>query len=134
MKRRQLLKAAAAIPLLPGMEWLQLAAARADDGDAKHPGARVRPGDAAWPAEESWNRLSQQVEGRLIKLESPLSVCRESPEGPACRKLFKSLKNPYYIGDDPGADADFGLGRCLDIAAERLRRGRSEDGRRGRRP
>src|SRR5271165_4375049 len=91
MKRRQFLKAAAAIPLLTDAESLQLAAARADDGEAKHILARVRPGDAAWPSEESWKRLNHLVEGRLIKVSSPLSVCREAPDSPACREVFKSL-------------------------------------------
>jgi hypothetical protein len=89
MKRRQLLKAAAAIPLLTGAELLHLAAARADDGDAKRVFARVRPGDAAWPSEESWNRLNRLVGGRLNKVNSPLSVCREAPDSPARREVFQ---------------------------------------------
>src|SRR6516162_6699915 len=101
MKRRQLLKAAAAIPLFPGAEFLQLAA-RADEGSATQVFSRVRPGDAAWPSEESWNKLGRAVEGRLIKVNSPLSACREAPESPACAEVFKSLKNPYYIGDQVG--------------------------------
>jgi FAD/FMN-containing dehydrogenase len=102
MKRRQFLKAATAIPLLPGAELLQLAAARADDGAGKHIFSRVRPGDASWPSEESWNRLNRLVEGRLIKVNSPLSACREAPDSPACHEVFKSLRNPFYIGDHPG--------------------------------
>jgi FAD/FMN-containing dehydrogenase len=102
MRRRQLLKAAAAIPLLPGAELLRLAAARADDGDAKHVFVRVRPGDAAWPSEESWNRLNRLVGGRLIKVNSPLSVCREAPDSPVCQEVFRSLRNPYFIGEHPG--------------------------------
>ena len=35
-------------------------------------------------------------------MHSPLSACREAPNGLACRDLFKELKNPYYIGDQPG--------------------------------
>ena len=101
MKRRQLLNAAAAIPLLPGAELWQLAA-RADDGHAKQVFSRVRPGDAAWPSEESWKKLGRAVEGRLIKVNSPLSACREAPESPACNEVFKALRNPYYIGDHVG--------------------------------
>ncbi len=102
MKRRQLIKAAAALPLLPAAEMLHFAAARADEGDTKPIFSRVRPGDAAWPSEESWNRLNRLVEGRLIKVRSPLSACREAPRSLECRELFKSLQNPYYIGDHPG--------------------------------
>ena len=102
MKRRELLKAAAAIPLLPGVELWQLAAAWADDGQAKQVFSRVRPGDAAWPSEESWNKLGRAVGGRLIKVSSPLSACREAPDSPACDEVFKALRNPYYIGDHVG--------------------------------
>jgi FAD/FMN-containing dehydrogenase len=98
MNRRQLLNAASAIPLLPGAESWQLAAC-ADDSHAKQVFSRVRPGDAAWPSEESWNKLGRAVEGRLIKVNSPLSACREAPDGPACDEVFKALRNPYYIGD-----------------------------------
>jgi hypothetical protein len=108
MKRRQLLKAAAAIPLLTGADLLHLAAARADDGDAKRVFARVRPGDAAWPSEESWNRLNRLVGGRLNKVNSPLSVCREAPDSSACREVFKSLRNPFYIGEHPGLTQNSG--------------------------
>jgi hypothetical protein len=52
MNRRQLLKAAAAIPLLPGAEWLRLAGTLAEDGASNQPFSRVRPGDAAWPSEK----------------------------------------------------------------------------------
>ena len=102
MNRRQLLKAAGSIPLLPGAELGQLAAVWADDGQPKPVFSRVRPGDAAWPSEESWNKLGRAVEGRLIKVNSPLSVCREAPDSPACAEVFKSLRNPYYIGDQVG--------------------------------
>src|SRR6516225_6711691 len=102
MKRRQLLKAAASIPLLSRMEWLRLADARAEHGTSNQVFSRVRPGDAAWPSEESWNKLRRAVEGRLIRVNSPLSVCREAPDSPACAEVFKSLRNPYYIGDQVG--------------------------------
>ena len=102
MKRRQVLKVAASIPLLSRMEWLRLADARAEHGTSNQAFSRVRPGDAAWPSEESWNKLGRAVEGRLIKVNSPLNVCREAPDSPACAEVFKSLRNPYYIGDQVG--------------------------------
>src|SRR5215471_17977714 len=99
MKRRQLLKAAASIPLLSRLEWLRLADARAEHGTSNQAFSRVRPGDADWPSEESWNKLRREVEGRLIKVNSPLSACREAPDSSACKELFKALRNPFYIGD-----------------------------------
>lgn len=102
MKRRQVLKAAAATPIFTSAELLQLAAARAEQGDDRKAASRVRPGDAEWPDEESWNKLKRLVGGRLVKVESPLSVCREKPDSPSCSEVFKALQNPYYIGDHPG--------------------------------
>jgi FAD/FMN-containing dehydrogenase len=61
----------------------------------------VRPSDAEWPSEESWEELRRLVEGRLIKVESPLRGCREAPDSPQCNELFKGLQNPFYIGDNP---------------------------------
>jgi FAD/FMN-containing dehydrogenase len=99
MKRREFLKAAVATPLVPGSELLQLAAAREDKD---HSSSRVRPGDATWPSQESWNRLNRLVEGRLIKVESPLSLCREAPDSRPSQEVFRALRNPYYVGDHPG--------------------------------
>ena len=45
--------------------------------------------------------LQRRLSGRLLPLRSPLESCREGPESAACRDLFRELKNPYYIGDDP---------------------------------
>jgi hypothetical protein len=92
MNRRQLLNAAAAIPLLPGAELWQLATACTETPGAdalrlpkqEKVFSRVRPGDAGWPSEESWNKLRREVEGRLIKVNSPLSACREAPDSSAC--------------------------------------------------
>lgn len=62
---------------------------------------RVRPGDTLWPSPESWDKLNHAVNGSLIKIESPLSACKASSDNSACIDLFKGLKNPYYIGDNP---------------------------------
>jgi FAD/FMN-containing dehydrogenase len=61
---------------------------------------RVRPGDPGWPSEESWGELKKAVSGNLIKLESPLAACKAGDHD-ACNELFKGLKNPYNIGDNP---------------------------------
>lgn len=62
---------------------------------------RVRPGDAGWPSAADWDRLGQQVGGRLIDLESPLAVCRTAPDGAACAAVLERLDDPYYLGDEP---------------------------------
>ena len=62
---------------------------------------RVRPGDTLWPSEKKWKKLNAAVNGSLIKIESPLDVCKTDSGGAACGEVFKNLKNPYYIGDSP---------------------------------
>jgi FAD/FMN-containing dehydrogenase len=58
---------------------------------------RVRPKDALWPSPEKWEQLNKAVNGNLIKVESPLAACKTA----ACDELFRNLKNPYFIGDNP---------------------------------
>jgi FAD/FMN-containing dehydrogenase len=62
---------------------------------------RVRPGDAGWPSEADWDRLRQEVGGRLVGLESPLAACRTAPDRPACAAVLERLNDPYYLGDEP---------------------------------
>lgn len=61
---------------------------------------RVRPGDAAWPSDAKWAALKDRVGGRLIKLESPLTACKEASSA-ACTDTLRNLTNPYYISDEP---------------------------------
>jgi FAD/FMN-containing dehydrogenase len=98
MNRRELLKAALAIPFLPEMMTggaaTALAATRSK-AFGLHP--RVRPGDAGWPSPAQWDGLKQQVGGRLLKLTSPFA----DPGSDAYREAFKHISNPFYIGDQP---------------------------------
>ena len=101
MNRRRFLKSTVAIPLLP------LAASQALTNSAngtapRSPARRVRPGAPSWPSEADWNKLRRSVEGRLLKVESPLAACQREPNGTSCQEVLQRLKNPYYIGDQPG--------------------------------
>ena len=94
-RRREVLRLAAALPLLP------VAALGAPDAKpANLPRARVRPGDAAWPSAASWDGLRQQVGDSLLAVRSPLQDCIATPSSPACITLWKHLKNPYFLGDE----------------------------------
>jgi FAD/FMN-containing dehydrogenase len=62
---------------------------------------RCRPDDPAWPAPAKWEALSRQVEGRLLRPQSPVSVCAVDPNGSACKEILGLLRNPFYIGDEP---------------------------------
>jgi FAD/FMN-containing dehydrogenase len=99
MDRRRLLGTLAGLPFLGALF--------ASTSRAKAPSiSRVRPGDPEWPSDEAWTELGKRLEGRLIKVEQPFEVCASSPE--ACAKLFKDLKNPYYLGDEPGLTQTLG--------------------------
>lgn len=62
---------------------------------------RVRPGNPLWPSNEKWEQLNKTVNGRLIKIKSPFDVCKTSMTNSDCDSLFKNLKNPFFIGDNP---------------------------------
>ena len=117
MKRRELLKSAAAISAM--------AAGCAPIRRTAEPFRRVRPDDPAWPSQASWETLSRDVGGRLIKLERPPFDASQS-------------RNPYQLGDQPALTQTWGW---LDAwtpapsayavaAAQRGRRGGSSELRR----
>ena len=94
MKRRSLLKAAAALPalaLVPSLAWSAAGAVV----------RRVRPGDAGWPSAAAWQQLQQRVEGRLLKLDAPFAACAAGVDAPACGAALGTLKNTFAIGDQP---------------------------------
>jgi hypothetical protein len=105
-RRRFLQAAAAALPSLPTICSCMLAPTRAIG--AARSMSRVRPGDSAWPSEASWDRLSRDVGGRLVKVRSPLTACLEAPSSASCAHVFKELKNPYFLGDEVGLTQSLG--------------------------
>ena len=119
---RRLLESLAGLPFMGGLAPGPLAAAQ--------PKTRVRPGDPAWPSDAAWDELNRKVEGRLVKVRSPLSACVGAPFDAACAEVFKELKNPYYLGDEVGLPS-----RSAGSAPGRRARAsmRSPPGRRGRR-
>jgi len=97
MNRRRLLQILAALPFAGDLFRTSAAAA------ATAPFSRVRPGDPKWPSDETWEELGRRLEGRLIKVTSPLSACVGAPPSPdAWAHVAKELKNPYYLGDELG--------------------------------
>ena len=105
-RRRFLQAAAAALPFLPALCSWVLAPTQASA--AARSMSRVRPGDPAWPSEACWDRLSRDVGGRLVKVQSPLAVCLKAPSSPSCAQVFKELKNPYFLGDEVGLTQSLG--------------------------
>ena len=99
MNRRSLLRRAAAAAVLAVLPRPSRVGFTSASASGFH---RVRPSEPAWPDPSMWERLNREVGGRLIKVQSPLNVCRDAPDGVSCGDLFRELKNPYYIGDEVG--------------------------------
>ncbi|WP_426662211.1 FAD-dependent oxidoreductase [Rhodanobacter aciditrophus] len=94
MKRRDLLKAAATLPLLPLLMRGGTALAHGACAVAAALRPRVRPGQPGWPTSAEWEQLKRQVGGRLLKLESAFA-------GGDAAQVLKQLHNPFAVGDNP---------------------------------
>ena len=69
---------------------------------------RRRPFDAAWPSKPAWKRLDDAVGGNLTAVDFPLSLFKTDPASAASKRLSENLRNPYYIGDQPGLTQTLG--------------------------
>jgi len=109
MNRRTLLKRAAMVPLAQvAPAYITATAAKAANGSATASIRRVRPGEPGWPSETDWATLKRQVGGRLIRVPSPVAACAGASDSAACRHVLMNLRNPFYIGDQPGATQSSG--------------------------
>jgi hypothetical protein len=72
----------------------------------KPPGCR--PSDATWPSKSAWKRLDDAVGGNLIAVDFPVSLFKADSAGAAAKLLSENLRNPYYIGDQPGLTQTLG--------------------------
>ena len=118
MDRRHLLKAALGAPFATGL-------VPAFGGDAAPAWSRVRPGDAAWPADEAWSALSRAVGGRLSRLASPFAGCDTAASGPRCHDALRQAGNAFWLGDQAAltqasgwADAWLAQPSAYGVAAE----------------
>lgn len=69
---------------------------------------RRRPSEADWPSRTVWKRLNEQVDGNLIPVEFPIEACIKEIDGAPCKSLIANVKNPYYIGEQPGLTQTLG--------------------------
>jgi FAD/FMN-containing dehydrogenase len=99
MKRRAFVKtlgSAALSPIVPRRLW--------SNASLRRRGSR----QVAWPPQAAWNGLKDAVGGNLIPIDFPLSILKTDPTGAAAKRLLKDLRNPYYIGDQPGLTQTLG--------------------------
>lgn len=66
-----------------------------------------RPLFGAVSPSSAWDELERRVGPRLIAINSPL-VASERSGGAGADALFKVLKNPYYLGDEPSLTQTLG--------------------------
>jgi len=107
MNRRTLLKLLAALPLLPRL-WPDLSTLAQNALPSKPSLRRVRSSDPSWPTPASWEKLKQQVGGQLIPVQFPLAACQSASDSASCQDIINNLKNPYYVGDQPGLTQTLG--------------------------
>jgi FAD/FMN-containing dehydrogenase len=107
MRRRDVLAGLATASLFAGIRGVGAVPTPSACASAC-PASRVRPGDPGWPSDAAWEELNRQVEGRLMKVQSPLVACLDAPSSAACAQTFKELKNPYYLGDEVGLTQSLG--------------------------
>jgi FAD/FMN-containing dehydrogenase len=61
-----------------------------------------------WPSQSAWKQLNEAVGGNLIPVGFPLSLLKTDPTGAAAKLLSQNLRNPYYVGDQPGLTQTLG--------------------------
>jgi FAD/FMN-containing dehydrogenase len=62
---------------------------------------RCLPSQTCWPGEKDWSQLEGKLDGKLIKPQAYLVVCKKNPVGNACKETLTNLKNPFYIESNP---------------------------------
>src|SRR5918993_3459011 len=68
-------------------------------------GAQPRP--AHWWDSTAWRALQQTLGSRLMPVASPLEACARAG-GAGAEALFRKVKNPYYLGDEPALTQTLG--------------------------
>jgi FAD/FMN-containing dehydrogenase len=99
VNRRAFLKAIGSAALIPILPRRLLASTNF---------RRRRPSDPAWPSPSAWKQLNEAVGGNLIPVDFPLSILKTDPHSEEARRLLEHIRNPYYVGDQPGLTETLG--------------------------
>ena len=104
MRRREILKGLAAVPLLTRVSD----AAAALHSARRRVLQRVRPTDPGWPSAAQWAGLKARVGGNLIPVSFPIDLLKSAPESAAAQQLKRDIHNPFYLADQPGLTETLG--------------------------
>jgi FAD/FMN-containing dehydrogenase len=99
MNRRAFLKAIGSVTFLPILSRPLSASTNF---------RRCRPSDATWPSRSAWKQLDKAVGGNLISVDFPLRIFKTDSSGAAAKSLAENLRNPYFVGDQPGLTQTLG--------------------------
>ncbi len=75
---------------------------------------RCLPHQDCWPSEATWNALSKELHGKLVKPKATLSACHEDPKSVACEVALKNSHNPFYLQSQPGETQSQGWYKAWD--------------------
>ena len=67
-----------------------------------------KPSQSCWPNVNEWQKLNQQVEGRLITPGAYIKPCQIDSKSQACQETLKSISNPFILEDQSGATQSTG--------------------------
>ena len=133
MDRREFLIGAAAIPLLSTGDTQAGCSGQptpAVEGSAQTI-SRVRPGDAAWPSQATWEKLRQDVRRAFDRGEVAAGRVPDRAAECGLHRVVQGTEKSLLHRRPAGADANVRLARCLDVGAQRLcGRGRGDGGHR----
>jgi hypothetical protein len=79
---------------------------------------RQLPADECWPSTETWDKLNNTIEGRLIRGKPPASVCypkEPNYDAKACEQVIASWTSSAWHGNDPVSINEPGLDGCFPI-------------------
>jgi FAD/FMN-containing dehydrogenase len=80
--------------------------------------SRTTRGIAGVAPPVDWSSLERALGPRLIQVRSPLQACADAG-GEGADALFRQLKNPYFLGDDPALTQTLGwIGAWTSRASE----------------
>lgn len=101
-------QASATPPEVPAAVGPGAAPANTASAPVAAPGPHPAPGQPGWPTQAEWDGLRKQVGDALVQPRSPLAACAAGATDIDCDRLFKDLKNPYFLGDEPALTQTLG--------------------------